>query len=46
MPNSIIENSIMERKIDFPEFFRNGTEFYCLFCAHIDVNDNKQLLWF
>jgi hypothetical protein len=36
----------MGRKIDSPEFFRNGTGFYCLFCAHIDVNDNKQLFWF
>jgi hypothetical protein len=32
MPNSIIPNSIIGRKIDFPEFFRNGTGCYCLFC--------------
>jgi len=31
MPNSIIANSIMGRKIEFPEFFRNGTGCYCLF---------------
>jgi len=43
MPNSIIANSIMGWKIDFPEFFPNGTVCYCLFC---DVNDNKQLFWF
>jgi hypothetical protein len=35
--------SIMGWKIDFPEFFRNGTICYCLFC---EVNDNKQLFWF
>jgi hypothetical protein len=32
MPNSVIANSIMGRKIDFPEFFRKGTGCYCLFC--------------
>jgi hypothetical protein len=26
-------NSIMGRKIDFPEFLRNGTGCYCLFCV-------------
>ena len=38
MPNSIITNSIMERKVDFPEFFHNGTGCYCLFCEDIHFN--------
>jgi hypothetical protein len=51
MPNSIIANSIMGRKIYFPELFRTGAGCYCLLCedkrvSNIDVNDNKQLFWF
>ena len=37
-PHSIIANSIVGLKIDFPEFFRNGTGFYCLLCE-----DNRVL---
>ena len=53
MPNSIITNSIMGRKIDFSEFFCNGTGCYCLFRedkfyafhANLDVND-ALVFWF
>ena len=52
MSNSIIANSIMGRKIDFPDF--SVTEQDVIVCfvrinvfyANIDVNDNKQLFWF
>jgi len=47
MTNSIIANSIMGRKIYFPEqdvivCFVSINAFH----ANIDVNDNKQLFWF
>jgi hypothetical protein len=52
MPNSIIANSIMGRKTDFPEFsIMQQDVINCFvkinaFHANIDVNDNKQLFWF
>ena len=45
MPNSIITNSIMGHKIEFPEFFRNGTGCYAIDCFvrikefHANIDD-------
>ena len=52
MPNSIIANSIMGRQFTFRNYF--VTKYDVIVCfvridvfhANIDVNDNKQLLWF
>ena len=47
MPNSIIGNSIMRGKIDFPEFSVTDQDVIVCFVrinafhANIDVNDNK-----
>lgn len=52
MPNLIIENSIMGRKNDFPEFSLTEQEVIVCFVrinalnVTIDVNDSKQLFWF
>ena len=50
MPDSIFANSIMGRKIDFPEYFPNEQDvIVCFvrinaFLPKIDVNDNKQYI--
>ena len=51
MPNSIVTNSIMGRKIDFTCSVTEQDVIVCFvrinaFHANIDVNDNKQLFWF
>ena len=46
MPNSIIANSIMGRKIDFPEFFQDVIVCFVninALNANIDVNDNIKI---
>ena len=45
IPNSIISNSMMGRKIDFPEFFRYGTWCYCLFCEDQRVSRKHWRIW-
>ena len=41
----LITNSIMGRKIDFPEFFRNGTGCYCLLCEDKRVSRKHWRKW-
>jgi hypothetical protein len=45
MLSSTIANSMMRRKIDFPEFFRNGTGCYCLFCEDKRVSRKHWRKW-
>jgi len=37
--------SIMGRKIDFPEFYRNRTGCYCLFCGDKRVSCKHWRKW-
>ena len=39
MPNLIIAISVMGRKIDIPEFVRNGTGCDCLLCENKRVSN-------